>query len=145
MPLSTTETEIAEHPEIPYEEWIIAVKFFRELGVWSDHLGPPPGQSGCCVPVDLLDVLRLRQGRSEIGITTGYRRSAAPTLANLVGRPSSFLPVRPAPVALTPIALLWRPQYPNERPCRSAAVVSAVGQGTKSLRDSPLRGAHEPR
>jgi hypothetical protein len=82
---------------------------------------------------------RFRSPRS------GRRRSAATTLAGLLGRPSSVLRLRPAPVALTPIALLWRPQYPNERPYRSAAVVSAVGQSTKSLRDSPLRGAHEPR
>jgi hypothetical protein len=28
-----------EHTEISDEEWVIAVKFFRELGVWPDHLG----------------------------------------------------------------------------------------------------------
>jgi hypothetical protein len=63
----TRPTEIAEHPEIPYEEWIIAVKFFREYGIWSGHLGPPPGRSGCRVPVDLLE---------SYGLVKTGRRSA---------------------------------------------------------------------
>ena len=33
--------------------------------------------------------------------------------------------------------------FPKERPSRRRAVISAVGQGTKSLRDTPLRGAGE--
>jgi hypothetical protein len=36
-------------------EWVIAIKLFRECGVWSDDLGPPPGRSGCRVPVDVLE------------------------------------------------------------------------------------------
>jgi hypothetical protein len=66
-PNPQTETEIAEHAEIPDEEWIIAVKFFRELGVWADNLGPPPGRSGCRVPVDLLE---------SYGLVKTGRRSA---------------------------------------------------------------------
>jgi hypothetical protein len=62
-----TDTEIAEHAEIPYEEWIIAVKFFCEYGIWSGHLGPPPGRSGCRASVDLLE----RYGLDKAG-----RRSA---------------------------------------------------------------------
>jgi hypothetical protein len=44
-----------EHTEISDEEWVIAVKFFRELGVWPDHLGPAPGRSGCRAPLDVLE------------------------------------------------------------------------------------------
>jgi hypothetical protein len=43
-----------EHTEISDEVWVIAVKFFRELGVWADNLGPPPGRSGCRAPLDVL-------------------------------------------------------------------------------------------
>jgi hypothetical protein len=43
------------HKEISEEKWFIALKFFREYGVWPDHLGPPPGRSGCRVPPDLLE------------------------------------------------------------------------------------------
>ena len=47
------ETRIAPKSKpITDEEWVIAVKFFRELGVWPDDLGPPPNQSGC----DLLEL-----------------------------------------------------------------------------------------
>jgi hypothetical protein len=31
-----------EYRDISDEKWVIAVKFFREIGVWPDHLGPPP-------------------------------------------------------------------------------------------------------
>jgi len=44
-----------EHTEISDQKWVIAVKFFREIGVWPDHLGPPPGSTGCRVPEDLLE------------------------------------------------------------------------------------------
>ena len=37
------------------DEWVIAVKFFRKLRVWADHLGPPPGQRGCRAPQDVLE------------------------------------------------------------------------------------------
>jgi hypothetical protein len=32
------------------------------------------------------------------------------------------------------------PVLPNKQKCRASAVTSALGQSTKSLRDSPLRG-----
>lgn len=57
----------ARHKEIFEEEWFIALKFFREYGVWHDHLGPPPGRGGCRVPVDLLECY---------GFAKGGRRSA---------------------------------------------------------------------
>ena len=49
------------------EEWVIAVKFFQDLGVWADDLGPPPGHSGCRAPLDLLECF----GFAKVG-----RRSA---------------------------------------------------------------------
>jgi hypothetical protein len=87
-------------------------------------------------------VIRLRQSRSEIGITTGYRRSAAPTLANLVGRPSSFLPVRPAPVAPTPLSTcLPSRATPSRGPLcrrRSPSVSAAIDRIPEGFRPQPL-------
>jgi hypothetical protein len=40
-------------------------------------------------------------------------------------------------VALVP---QWRQNYPNKRPPSRATAISEMGQGTKSLRESPLRG-----
>jgi hypothetical protein len=48
------ETHAPKSKPISDEEWVIAVKFFRELGVWPDNLGPSPGQSGCRAPLDVL-------------------------------------------------------------------------------------------
>jgi hypothetical protein len=62
------ETHIAPKSKpISDDEWVIAVVFFRKLGVWPDHLGPPPGQSGCRAPLDVLQAY---------GFTKTGRRSA---------------------------------------------------------------------
>jgi hypothetical protein len=76
--------------EIPDEKWVIAVKFFREIGVWPDHLGPPWSKR-MPRPAGPAGVLRLRQNRSEIGII-GYRVVDLPPLpppASWGGRPAS--------------------------------------------------------
>ena len=56
-----------EPKPITEEQWTIAVKFFRDIGVWPDDLGPPPDQSGCRAPLDVLE---------SYGFTKAGRRSA---------------------------------------------------------------------
>jgi hypothetical protein len=60
-------------------EWVIALKFFRECGAWPDHLGPPPGESGCRAPIDVLEstVLAKPAGDRHSQHRRRGRRSAA--------------------------------------------------------------------
>jgi hypothetical protein len=178
-----SETSDEEHTKISDDEWVIAVKFFRELGVWGDNLGPPQGRG-------LAPSTRRSPMRNGLSPLSSFGNSGSgPTIwghpqvkvdaaplwtcwshtvstkpvgdrhsdgASSVCRPYPRQP-RGTAVQLpagsacsrgpTPIALLWRPQYPNERPCRSAAVVSAVGhEETHALQQSagmPLPPARE--
>jgi hypothetical protein len=56
-----------EPKPITEEQWTIAVKFFRDIGVWADHWGPPPGHTGCRAPLELLQ---------SYGFVKAGRRSA---------------------------------------------------------------------
>jgi hypothetical protein len=58
-----------EPKPITDEKWTIAVKFFRDIGVWPDDLGPPPDQSGCRAPLDVLG----SYGFVKAGRRTAYR------------------------------------------------------------------------
>jgi hypothetical protein len=87
---------------------------------------------------------RSRSASAATGPRSGHRRSAAtyPRHPSWGGRPAFF----PATI---PIAQRWRPQYPRKLPCRSAAVISAVGHlrtnrslcepAATRLADSPSR------
>jgi Lipocalin-like domain len=72
------------------------------------------------------------------------RRASWPTWKNLLRYRTPAWPtagLRQAVAAIGVNALPRRPQYPNKPPPQLAAVASETGHGTKSLRDSPLRGA----
>jgi hypothetical protein len=69
--------------------------------------------------------------------TPNYRRNCTAP-----GGPPGDLPFHNCPRAGIPVALMpqWRQKHPNNRPPTRATAISEMGQCTKSLRDSPLRG-----
>jgi hypothetical protein len=126
-------TEIAEHAEIPDEEWVIAVKFFREYGVWRDHLGPPPGQSGCRVPLDVLE----QYGFGKAGYSCPRRLSQCPLVR-----------VRAEPVRIAAARWRTRPAATQDELSRMAPGAARQGSpGPNLLQKSAgsLRSAFQPR
>src|ERR1700730_14543153 len=85
--------QLAKTREISEEEWFLAAKFFREYGIWPDHLGPPRVAADA---VSRRTCWSATASEKPVGdrIKRSRRASrgpAAAALAKLLGRPSSLL------------------------------------------------------
>jgi hypothetical protein len=58
-------------------EWLLAVKLFRDIGVWPDDLGPSPRFPGCKAPPHILKASR-NDGVLEKAFASEAKRAARP-------------------------------------------------------------------